>query len=121
TSAPDSESAAPPVPFARDFGAIEDAGALRAAVEGALANEVPTAAGADRDSSPLRTVPTAGCAAVHAETLGIGPQDMAVLSGPVEYADTPADVVVYQRGDERVIFVFARDDCRVLVSQMLLP
>jgi hypothetical protein len=118
TAAP--ESAAPPAAFARDFGAIDDAAGLRAAVEAALAADSPAAGGADGDQSQRRAT-TAGCATLHATALGIGPEVTPVLSGPVEYQDTPADVYVYLRDGERVIFVFARDDCRVLVSQVLLP
>jgi hypothetical protein len=135
------ETAATPLPPAGavaptyDFGTLTDAQQLRSSVEGALRVLVPQAFGqrlapdagapaprrsasANADAAPLTSDP---CVGTRAAALGAGPPPVA--RGPVVYAGTPAEVLVFADGDHYVAAVVndAGGRCELLVTQLVDP
>jgi hypothetical protein len=110
----------------RDFGAVDDPAQLRDAVQQALTGAATDdEAGGDAAERQVATeaAPPAGtdCVRTQTENLDVDPATAPVLVGAVVYQGTPADVLVYPRGAEQLIVVLTRGDCRLLVTQSVLP
>jgi hypothetical protein len=112
-------SRAPEPPAALSFGAVDSADALRQRVEAALGTAVSAGGRLQENRSAAEPEPPAACVTKQAQALGVDPA--LVLHGSTVYAGTPAEVLVFRRGNDALVVVVADPEaaCRLLASQLL--
>jgi hypothetical protein len=101
--------------------ALRDDAARRAGEAQRRQSSPAPGAAAGEDSSASSSLPagaSSSCIARQAATLGVAAAP--VVRGPIVYAGTPAEVLVFARGDDDLAVVVDHS-CRLLVTQFLHP
>ncbi len=122
-AASDASGSAPsslePPRAARNFGTVDDADTLRQRVEAELGRADAPTARLEENRTTADSAPPAACVTKQAQSLGVDPA--LELFGSIVYDGTPAEALVFRRGNDTLVVVVAdpADACRLLVSQLL--